>query len=604
MINKKGNVYNLLRLLWTIFKKMPFTTLITFIIPLLGGLLNVFIYSAQVNIIDIVASNIKSNEWKVILKSVSIPLVIIMCISILQSIATFFEKVSGNKLKENLSLIFQKEIIDIANHVPYVYYDDKDFCNKLQRAKSVVGEDLVNILFNFTSAISIAASLLSIILLSASAGFYSITFITTIMIIVNLSIKLSAEINVKMLNRELTFEGRTGDYLSSALTSTNVIRETRIYNSHNYFFNLWGSNITKQHNQRMNARRTEIKVGMITTTIQTVAIFIVLTMLINNISVSPKVTIGLITTLFLSLIQCGRKILSLTWPLSKLYTSCSKLYDFNEFLNLKKDLRIIKKIISSSTYDDNYLKNANEILSPIVLSNVNFSYKSSKTLILSDINLTINKNEKIAIVGANGAGKSTLIKLILGLYSPNSGSITWDGNNYIHNKISVVFQNYIKFELSLRENIALGNIKEINNNKLILETMKKCNCYDLYEKLGNLDVPLGKIINGGRELSGGEWQKLAIARSIFSDSDLLIFDEPTASIDPSTEAEIFNNIIELCNNKTAIFISHRLGWAKNADRIILINNGRIEETGTHNELISLGGLYSNMYNIQASWYEK
>lgn len=233
-------------------------------------------------------------------------------------------------------------------------------------------------------------------------------------------------------------------------------------------------------------------------------------------------------------------------------------------------------------------------VAPIVLSNVDFSYRNSNEKILSNLNLTINKNEKVAIVGVNGAGKSTLIKLILGLYSPSKGSIKWNGKDKVPNNISIVFQNYIKLELTLRENITMGNIKEINNDELIKNTMKLCNCYDIYEELGSLDAPLGRVIDSGRELSGGQWQKLAIARAIFSNSELLIFYEPTASIDPNTEVEIFNNIIEMCQGKTAIFISHRLGWAKNANRIIVIDHGEIKEIGTHEELMALGGLYCSM----------
>lgn len=590
-MSKKGYVYNLLLLLLRIFKEMPLMFLLTFVVPLLSGMLSVFIYSAQAKVIDIATYEIQGKEWVKILILVSGPLSLIACISIVQAVSNLIAKVFGNKLKERISLIFQNDIIEIANSVECRNYDDKEFCNKLQRAKTVVGDDLVNIFFNLTSAVNTGATLLSIILLSNSTGLYSVSFVVITMIILNLLIRMNIELKVRKLNRELTLEGRIGDYLSSVLTKLNFIREMRIYNSTKYFVDLWSSNIKKQHCKRMNARRVEIKVGFIVTTIQTAAIFIVLTKLVNNVSISQNITIGLIATLFLALIQSGGKIMSLTWPLSKLYINCTRLYDFHELLNMKAELQ-----------EGSNIDKATDI-SPIVLSNVDFSYRNNNLKILSGINLTINKNEKVALVGANGAGKSTLIKLILGLYCPNSGSITWNGSKRLMGKISVVFQNYIKFELTLRENIAMGNIDEINNDDLILEVMKKCNCYNLYEELGSLDIPLGRMMDGGREISGGQWQKLAICRAIFSDSDLLIFDEPTASIDANTEAEVFNNIIEICSNKTAIFISHRLGWAKNADRIIVMGTGKIEEMGTHDELISLGGVYSNMYNTQASWYK-
>jgi ATP-binding cassette subfamily B protein len=624
MINKKGYMYNLLILLWRVFKEMPIMFLLTFVLPLISGMLSVFIYSAQANIIDIAAYSIQRKELINVLMLILRPVSLISFISIVQAMSTLIVKVFGNRLKENISLLFQNEIIEVVNSIEYSNYDDAEFCNKLQRAKTVVGDDLINIFFNLISAINIGSSLVSIVLLSSSTGLYSISFVVIAMIILNLTIKMNIELKVRRLNRELTFEGRMGDYLSTALTKLNSIREMRIYNSTNYFMNLWKKTIKKQHSKRMNARRIEIKVGFIVTTIQTLAIFIVLVQLVSNIYISQNITIGLIATLFLALLQSSSKILSLTWPLSKLYINCSRLCDFNELLNMKRDVQegdpifkegqiyknseieICKDDIFYKDKSGNMCKDHNNVdikLSPVKLSNVDFSYKNSNHKILSNINLTINKNEKIALIGANGAGKSTLIKLLLGLYSPDSGSITWNGSTNIIGKISVVFQNYIKFELTLRENIGLGNVDEINNDTRILESMKKCNCYNLYEELGSLDVPLGRILEGGRELSGGQWQKLAICRAIFSDSELLIFDEPTASIDANTEAEVFNNSIDICKNKTAIFISHRLGWAKNADRIVVINSGKIEEMGTHEELISIGGIYSNMYSTQASWYK-
>lgn len=590
MINNKGYGYNFFRLIIRIVKEMPIISFIVFVFPFISGILTVFVYSSQANIIDIVSYKITSREWIKILITISKPLSIIIFISILQALSSLIEKLYGNKLKERISLIFQKEIIDITNSIEYVKFDDEDFCNKLQRAKIVIGDDLINILFNFTSAINIGTSLLSIVLLASTSGFYSISIIITMMIIINLFIKMNTELKVRKVNREITLEGRMGDYLLETLTQSKTIREMRIYDATNYFFELWGSIITKQHNKRMSARRTEIKVGMITTSIQTLTIFIVLSLLVKNITISDKISIGLIATLFIALIQSGRKILTLTWPLSKLYINCCRLYDFHEFLNLKKTLL--------NTDNNKVRKN----LSPIVLSNIEFTYRNSNHKILSNIDLVINRNEKIAIVGANGVGKSTLVKLIIGLYSPDSGSISWNGYNKIHHNISVVFQNYIKFELTLRENIAMGNIKEINNDELILETMKLCNCFDIYEELGSIDIPLGRTIKGGRELSIGQWQKIAISRAIFSNSDLLIFDEPTAALDPNTEVKIFNNIINLSKDKTAIFISHRLGWAKNADRIIVIDEGTIKEIGNHDELMQLNGCYANMYAIQSSWY--
>lgn len=589
-MNKKGSLYNLLWFLWRILKEMPIIFIMVFSIPIISGVLNVFIYSAQAEIIDIISYHLNGYEWKVMLYSLVIPIGIMAGISILRLSSEFLQKVLGNRLKNGISIIFRKQITDKAYEVEYVHFDDKEFCNKLKRAEQVVGEDLINILFNFESALVIGSSLFSVILLTITERFYVVSIIIMLMIVVNLCIKMRSEIIVRKFNREMTLEGRTGDYLRDILSNSKFVREMRIYNSASYFMDLWKKTIKYQHNKRMTKRRSEIKIGMITTTIQSISIFIVLYLLIKDISMVENISIGLISTIFLALVQSGNKILTLTWPLSKLYINCTRLYDFHEFMtypsaeNQSIDLAIP--------------------IHSVNMENVNFRYKNSESDVLSNINLDIKKNEKVVIVGNNGAGKSTLIKCIIGLYEPNEGQILWNHERKRVNNFSIILQNYIKFEMTLRENISLGNLKQINNDELIIETLRKCNCYDIYEKFGDLDVPLGRNIENGQELSGGQWQKLAIARALFSDSNLLIFDEPTSAIDPKTEVEIMKNIFCLSENKTAIFISHRLGWAKNANRIIVIDNGRVIEQGTHTELINKLGAYYKMYSLQASWYRE
>lgn len=321
MINKHGYVYNLCRLICRVFKEMPVMSFLVFVIPLISGMLTVFIYSAQAKIIDIVVYNMSSKAWMEILRATIMPLSIVVIVSIVQALSGLIEKVYGYRLKERISLIFQNEIINIANSIEYMNFDDEEFCNKMQRAKIVVGDDLIYILSQFTIAINIASSLVSVILLAATTGFYSISIIITLMIIINLIIKMSTELEVRKVNREVTLHGRMGDYLSQTLTKSNSIREMRIYNSTKYFLDIWSSTIKAQHSKRLTARRKEIKVGMITTTIQSATIFIVLTILIKNIYSSPKISIGVIATLFLALIQSGSKILSLTWSLSKIYIS-------------------------------------------------------------------------------------------------------------------------------------------------------------------------------------------------------------------------------------------------------------------------------------------
>ncbi|MBP2245831.1 ABC transporter ATP-binding protein [Paenibacillus xylanexedens] len=588
----KKNIFNILLIVVKIFRKNKLVSSLVLVIPLISGLLTFFSYNAQVKLIDIVTMGSKNYNLSQVFELALIPVLLYVGVAAIQNLLASITEIVKNKMNASITISFQSDIIDIANSIDYENFDDEQFTNKLQRAKNFVGEDLDGITGFLVSSVGIISSLFSIIWLSATSGYYLISLLIFIMIIVTLSIRLFSEVKVRKVGREITLDGRMGDYLSKSLEEHSTLREMKIYRSVDYFIDLWKGTMKKQHNKRYGARKFEIKTGMIVALIQTGTIYIVLVYLLKGIKETNSVSIGTVAVLFLALLTCGNKIMSLTWPLSKLYISSSKLYDLNEVLELKKN------IIKESNTNKKTLS-----LTPIDLTNIYFKYKNSEEFILSNINMRINHGEKIAIVGENGAGKSTLIKLILGQYKSTLGTVLWNGNDKPQGKVSVVFQNFIKFELSLRENIILGNVEEEIDDDKIIMILEKCELMDLYHELGGLDVKLGQIYEGGRQLSGGQWQKLAIARALYNNADLIILDEPTSAIDPISELQIYQKLLELCEDKTAIFISHRLGWTKNVDRIFVIENGSIVEVGNHNDLISHNGIYANMFSLQASWYK-
>ncbi len=578
----KSDIYNIVKILVRMVRKSPLISTITIIVPIISGLLTIYSYSVQVNIINSVAEGIMT----------FLPILWFVLIHGVQTCSLSITNMMKNRMNAELTLAFQSELIDIANHVDFEIFDDEAFGNKLQRAKTIVGEDLEGITGFLVSSVGIISGLLSIIWLSATSGYFLVTLVVTLMIVTTLSIRLFTEIKVRRTGRELTFDGRMGDYLAKTLEDPNAIREMRIYNSISYFTNLWAMIMKKQHNKRYSARKFEIKTGMVVAMVQTSAIFVVLVYLLSKMGESNTVTVGTISVLFLALLSSGGKIMSLTWPLSKLYISSSKLYDLNEVLTYKNTI-----------YQKSNINNTSESMLPITVSNVYFKYAKSNKHVLSDINMTIKPGEKIAIVGENGAGKSTFIKMLLGQYTPSSGTICWKDSLEPHGKVSVVFQNAIKFELTLRENILLGDANTPSDDAKILSILEKCELLDLFQELGGLDVRLGQLLEGGRQLSGGQWQKLAIARALYNDAELIVFDEPTSAIDPNAEMEIYTKLLEICQDKAAIFISHRLGWAKNVDTIYVMYNGGVAEVGHHQDLVHTKGIYSNMYALQSSWYK-
>jgi ATP-binding cassette, subfamily B, bacterial len=242
--------------------------------------------------------------------------------------------------------------------------------------------------------------------------------------------------------------------------------------------------------------------------------------------------------------------------------------------------------------------------------NVAFRYPGSSRLVLNGLNFHLRPGERVALIGENGEGKTTIVKLITRLYDPTEGQVLLDGvdlRDYrledLYREIGVIFQDFMRYEMTVRENIAVGRIEEIDDLKLLETAARKSLADAVIGKLPEgYDQMLGRRFEGGVDLSGGEWQKVALARAYLRDAQLLILDEPTAALDARSEFEVFQRFAELTAGKMALFISHRFSTVRMADRIVVLENGRIAEEGSHDQLARLGGRYREMFEMQAASY--
>ena len=242
--------------------------------------------------------------------------------------------------------------------------------------------------------------------------------------------------------------------------------------------------------------------------------------------------------------------------------------------------------------------------------NVSFAYPGTDRAVLKNFNLTLSPGERIALIGENGEGKTTVVKLITRLYDPTEGQILLDGVDLreysiedLHRQIGVIFQDFMRFEMTARENIAVGRVDQGHQQKDIELAAQKSLADTVVSKLaGGYDQMLGRRFEGGVELSGGEWQKIALARAYLRDAQLLILDEPTAALDARSELEVFERFAELTAGKMALLISHRFSTVRMADRIVVLSGGRLLEEGTHQELMARHGLYASMFEMQAASY--
>jgi ATP-binding cassette, subfamily B, bacterial len=250
------------------------------------------------------------------------------------------------------------------------------------------------------------------------------------------------------------------------------------------------------------------------------------------------------------------------------------------------------------------------IISGFEFRNVSFRYPGASRLVLKGLNFQLRPGERVALIGENGEGKTTIVKLLCRLYDPVEGQILLDGVDLreydlgdLYREIGVIFQDYMRYEMTARENIAVGRIEKIDNLPLLEQSARKSMADEVVGKLeAGYEQMLGRRFENGVDLSGGEWQKVALARAYLRDAQLLILDEPTSALDARSEYEVFQRFAELTAGKMAVFISHRFSTVRMADRIVVLENGRIAEEGDHESLTHLGGRYAEMFELQAANY--
>jgi ATP-binding cassette subfamily B protein len=247
----------------------------------------------------------------------------------------------------------------------------------------------------------------------------------------------------------------------------------------------------------------------------------------------------------------------------------------------------------------------------VYFERVTFAYPGSEVLVLDGVDLRICAGERIALVGEKGAGKTTLAKLLLGLYRPRGGRIWVDGRDLDdldlfgwRERVGAVFQDYVRYQITTRENIGFGNLSRVEDEEAIGMAARKSGADELVSGLSSgYETVLGRVHDpSGQDLSVGQWQKLAIARAYLRDAQILVLDEPTAALDARAEVEVYRQFRDMSVGKSVLLISHRLGSARLADRIVFLEGGRIVEDGSHDDLMRQGGRYAEMFQIQAGWY--
>jgi ATP-binding cassette, subfamily B, bacterial len=392
---------------------------------------------------------------------------------------------------------------------------------------------------------------------------------------------------------------RQMDYLRQAAGSREGAKELKLYNLADYFTNRF-SDLSKQiYDENVDLSRRKLFWGGILTMIGTLGYYGSYAFVIWR---AVQGQLDLTTLLFLttSIIQAQSNLQQVFSTASGIADQALFLTDLIAFFDMKPT--VVSK-------PDGRLM-PRPVRSGFEFRNVSFAYPGTTRRVLSDFNFTLAPGERIALIGENGQGKTTVVKLITRLYDPTEGQILLDGvdlRDYkledLHHEIGVIFQDFMRYEMTARENIAVGRVEREHTEADIELAAEKSLAASVVAKLERgYDQMLGRRFETGVELSGGEWQRVALARAYLRDAQLLVLDEPTAALDAKSELEVFERFAELTKDKMALLISHRFSTVRMADRIVVLSGGRLVEEGNHRQLMALGGLYAEMFEMQAASY--
>lgn len=501
-------------------------------------------------------------------------------------------------LHARLNFTLNTRLIRKALSLDLSHFENAGFYDKLQNARREADWRALQIMNNGFYIVQNVITLLSFaaLLLTFNVWLALILFGATIPAFIAQS--QYAQLNFRLLSWRAP-EARRMNYLEYLLTVDTSVKEVKLFGLGEPLLGRYADLFWKfmREDQALAQKRSLASFGW--GLLATLSYYFAYAWIVLR-TIAGDITLGSMT-LYLSIFRQSQNVFeSLFFGLSDLYENALFMSNLFAFLELKPLMPVSANPIGLPR----------PIARGIEFKNVSFRYADRDDYALKNVNLTIRPGEKIALVGANGAGKTTLVKLLTRLYDPTEGCITIDGIDLrevdpkeLQKRIGVIFQDFVRYHLPARENVGFGQIDQLDNEPRIIDSAQRSGADSTIRALPQgYDTMLGKWFERGNDLSGGEWQKVALARAFMRDAEVLVLDEPTAALDALNEYAVFQRFRELTDNKIAILISHRFSTVRMADRIVVLEDGAITELGTHAELLARGGLYAKLFTIQAEGY--
>lgn len=561
---------------------------------LMGLLLPFNAYAYQRLIDDIIGAYSSKTGMEFFITS----LLFVIGIYVFQAIEEPIENYAIFLIRQRVNYSFDKRITNKLKNTDYSHFECSQDLDLINRVKNTSGNGAVDLFVNIVNFISGIIKIIGVLFLLITYSY----IIAIVVILIAIPIFLIASKYGKIIHdwyQKNSKSRRFLRYLSSLFTGKNTSFEIKGYDFYTYLNLKWKTKFQELRKKDFQIQIKAWKNTVISSFLLNIFEYVTYaTMLIPTIS--GVITIGAFVGLSKAIASIEGLIL---WTFSAIFTFFSKnkeyWKEYNELMNFDE----IKQLPNNESPCLNI-----DCIS-IEFNNVYFRYANMDYDVLSGVSFKINPHELCGLVGINGAGKSTLAKLLLGLYRPNKGDIYINGKNTKEMSFNeqasyfgVTYQDFNKYNISVKDNIAISNKIKCNENE-IKNSLR--NIGFEYSKLPNqLETIVGRLFGDGIDISGGESQKIALARMVYSDAPCYIMDEPTASLDPISEVQLYKQIETVLSEKTALLITHRLGATVFCSKILVLSDGKIVEDGTFKELMDKDGIYAKMYNEQRQWYNQ
>jgi len=535
----------------------------------------------------VAASTVYTNFWYI-----GTPLAILVLITIFQQVISgasdfLFVKASYNNMAKFMMRLQYK-----LSKLAAIKFEDTDFLNDIDRSKNCISNQVLGmfayvclrgITYYFVLFASIAVYL-----------FYLSPLLGLVILMAFIPAVFGQIARVKLfsnLEDEVAALRRKNDYYKQAVTSKRLFNETRILGAYIYFKNLFIETLTLINKKTWKTEKKAFLMRLILNLVSIIGLVVSIILLFQA-TISGDISIGAFAAIF--------AVLSQIFSIMQDAVSDS-LSKGSRYLGQVKNYYRLMDIEETKKEDGIF-----DIDKGVEVFDVSFSYPNRSDLAIKEVSLSIKKGETLAIVGKNGSGKTTLVRLLIGLYSPDKGIVRVAGldtqkvnSKSIFKGVSAIFQNFQRYKMTLEKNVCISDTKKPVKKEEIIKVLDYTEFN--YNNI-NLDTMLSPEFDG-IDLSGGQWQRLSISRGIYRKSDFMVLDEPTSSIDPLEETKLYNQFRNISKDKTVVIVTHRLGLAKLADRIVVMENGKIDSIGTHTELIEKEGVYAYMYNLQAESFK-